>query len=133
MDYRDNFELGIAEFNEERFFECHDTFEFLWSEERGERKRFLQALIQGAVGLFHAKRRNPNGAQSQLAKSIEKLSDFPPAYLGVDVASLRSGLAAFLASIRESAVKGSTDYDPALIPKIVYVYDPDSMPDTQVG
>jgi predicted metal-dependent hydrolase len=133
MHYRDNFELGIAEFNDQRFFECHDTFEFLWTEERGERKRFLQGLIQGAVGLFHAMRRNPSGAQSQLVKSIEKLNEFPPTYLGVDVASLRNGLTAFLGSVRENSAKGTADYDPMLIPKIIYVYDPDSMPDTEVG
>jgi len=128
MDYRERFERGIAEFNEHLFFECHDTLEALWMEERGERRRFLQGVIQGAVGIFHASRRNFNGAESQLSRSIEKLAGYPPTFLGVDVASLRNGLDAFRDSIREYTAKGSLDYDPLLIPTIAYTYDPESMP-----
>ncbi len=127
MDYREQYELGIAEFNNGEYFECHDTFEDLWMHERGDQKRFLQGLIQGAVGIFHATRNNFNGSESQLTKAIDKLAGFPGRYSGVDVDALRNGLIALRLSIRKSTAKGSPSYNPDVIPKIDYVYDEATM------
>lgn len=124
MEYREQFELGIAEFNAGQFFECHDTFEELWMDERGERKRFLQGLIQGAVGIFHATRCNFTGAYSQLTKSLDKLTGFPAHYHGIDVDALRRGLEGVRDQIRDSVARGEPALDLAIIPKIIY--DPES-------
>lgn len=127
MEYREQYELGIAEFNEGKFFECHDTFEEIWMDERGERKRFLQGLIQGAVGIFHATRCNFTGAYSQLTKSLDKLTGFPAQYLGIDVDALRQGLEKVRAQIRDSVARGEPVFDTEVIPKIIY--DPTSITD----
>ncbi|MEO5928496.1 MAG: DUF309 domain-containing protein [Candidatus Kapaibacterium sp.] len=129
MSYRNQFELGIAEFNEGRYFECHDTFEDLWMQERGERKRFLQGLIQGSVGVFHATRHNYTGAESQLTKSLTKLVEYPDMFLGIDVGGFRKGLEAFREFIRRSMASGNPTYDPDLIPHMNYSYDPATMSD----
>jgi len=133
MRYLEQYERGIVEFNEGRFFECHDTLEELWMDERGERRRFLQGLIQGAVGLFHATGGNFTGANSQLTKALAKLDEYPPHFLGVDVASLRGGLRGALSEIRRRIALGEatalTELDPALIPAIDYTFDPASMSD----
>ena len=44
---------GIRYFNECDFFESHETWEELWTEYRGEARRFYQGLIQVAVALHH--------------------------------------------------------------------------------
>lgn len=125
MDYREQFELGIAEFNEGRYFECHDTFEEIWMDERGEPKRFLQGLIQGSVGIFHATRCNFTGAYSQLTKALDKLADFPGHYLGIDVQSLREGLERVRSAIRQGVERGETELDPSIFPQIIYNSDPE--------
>ena len=46
-------EKGIVEFNDEAFFECHDTLEEVWMEVRGQERLFFQGLVQVAVGYYH--------------------------------------------------------------------------------
>jgi len=123
---REQFEIGIAEFNEGRFFECHDTFEAMWMEERGEARRFLQGLIQGAVGILHATRGNLAGAASQLEKALAKLVEYPERYCGIDVDALRTDLAALRASFGSG--EGGLQFDPDLIPTIDYTHDPAALP-----
>ncbi|MEK9139339.1 MAG: DUF309 domain-containing protein [Bacteroidota bacterium] len=47
------FERGVEEFNSQRFFEAHDTWEELWRETTGPQRLFYQGLIQTAVGFYH--------------------------------------------------------------------------------
>lgn len=129
MTFRKQFELGITEFNGRKFFECHDTFEDLWMHERGERKRFLQGLIQGSVGIFHATRGNFAGADSQLTKALQKLDGYSETYLGVDLVNLRQGLREFQDFFRRSIAAGELKYNSDLIPTIRYTFDPETMDD----
>ena len=41
---------GIDEFNQQFFFECHETLEEIWLEEHGEERKFYQGIIQIAAG-----------------------------------------------------------------------------------
>ncbi len=95
--YEEQFALGVELFNTKQFFDCHDAFEELWMEERGERRLFLQALIQAAVGCYHLSNGNTTGAISQYQKSIAKLEQYPSSYLGVNAEDLASGLRSCLA------------------------------------
>lgn len=79
---------AIGEFNEGRFFECHDTLEAIWAESSGEEKRFLQGMIQVSVGFYHFFNGNPSGALSQWRRGAEKLSAFGPVHAGIDVGRL---------------------------------------------
>ncbi|MBI3329111.1 MAG: DUF309 domain-containing protein, partial [Nitrospinae bacterium] len=54
--------LGTLVFNAELFFEYHELLEEHWREAEGDPKRFLQGLIQVAVGLHHWQHGNYNGA-----------------------------------------------------------------------
>jgi hypothetical protein len=84
---------GIALFNGGRFFDAHEALEDVWRQAAGRRKRFLQALIQVAVGLHHHGRGNLAGARSLLARGGNKLAGYPSAYGGLDVARLRRAVA----------------------------------------
>ena len=75
------FARGIEQFNEGKFFECHETLEDYWNGLHGDDKLFVQGLIQAAVACHHALHGNWRGAASQFDKSIAKLARFgtPPA------------------------------------------------------
>ena len=76
---------GIRLFNEEEFFDSHETLEELWSEIIGEEKKFYQGLIQAAVALFHFDNENFGGARKLYVSSRQKLDVYRPHYLGVDL------------------------------------------------
>lgn len=83
-DEHDAFLLGVQQFNNGQFFECHDTWEEIWMEKRGEEKKFLQGLIQIAVGYSHASNGTFHAALSQLSKGADKLSGIPTHFFGID-------------------------------------------------
>ena len=93
LDFDDEYQKGIDLFNQREFFDCHDVFEELWHEERGERRLFLQGLIQAAVGCYHLSNGNTSGAVSQYVKSLDKLTKYGAEYLGLDLAQLCQDLA----------------------------------------
>jgi len=87
----DRFLKGVQEFNSELFFECHDTLEEIWNEERNpEIKKFYHGLIHIAVGFYHLTNLNFRGATSQLKKAIAKLNDYPEIYMNVKLSELLS-------------------------------------------
>ncbi|MAT39358.1 MAG: hypothetical protein CL946_07115 [Ectothiorhodospiraceae bacterium] len=82
------FQKGLEQFNAGEYFDCHDTWEELWRDIRGESRLFYQGLIQVAIGYYHAGNRNFKGAHSQLSKAIEKLSEYPDVYRQVPLRNL---------------------------------------------
>lgn len=96
-----DFIRGIEQFNRGEFFECHDTLEAIWAETAGRERRFLQGLIQIAVGFYHFENGNPSGALSQWSRGEEKLAPFPSGTGGVNL----SGLLHDLAEWKEAAVR----------------------------
>src|SRR6266404_4818715 len=68
---------GIDLFNAGRFYEAHEVLEDVWRESIGERKLFLQALVQLAVGFHHYTTDNVIGAQSVLQRGISNLAVYP--------------------------------------------------------
>lgn len=86
-------ERGVAQFNERRFYECHDTLEELWSGLRGGARDLVQGLIQVAVGFYHLGNGNRPGAVRLFDRGLERLARYPGAPAGLDLASLRAALA----------------------------------------
>lgn len=95
------FRSGIALFNRARFFDAHEVLEDVWRPARGRRRRFLQALIQVAVGLHHHSRGNLVGARSLLVRAADTLAPYPATYGGLRVAPLRASLDAWRAALAE--------------------------------
>ena len=52
---------GIDEFNQQLFFECHETLEEIWLEEHGEDRKFYQGIIQIAAGYYKLQQGVPVG------------------------------------------------------------------------
>src|SRR5258706_348843 len=53
---------GIEEFNQQLFFECHETLEELWLEERGEDRKFYRQGDNEVVSLAGVSLDIPAGA-----------------------------------------------------------------------
>lgn len=72
--------------NAKDFYECHEVLEACWLVEpkASERRLFYQALIQGAVAIYHALRKNYSGARMLYPKTLEKLEYYRPHYMGFD-------------------------------------------------
>ena len=111
-------EKGIVEFNDEAFFECHDTLEEVWMEVRGQERLFFQGLVQVAVGYYHLTCENYPGAEHLLERGIQKLEGFPPCQRGVDLADLVARASETLAEVLEIRAGKRAVYDPETIPKI---------------
>lgn len=79
---------GIEQYNAGYFFQAHETWEELWLQSPWPIRRFLQGLIQLAAAFVHLMRHEHPGTVGLLSAALEKLADFPPDYLGIDVARL---------------------------------------------
>ena len=83
---------GIELFNQQRFFEAHECFEYAWkapATDEAER-RFWKGLAQVAVGCCHIQRGNTVGAMALLERGVEHLRDYPSLHLGIDTPALSS-------------------------------------------
>jgi uncharacterized protein len=88
---------GIDEFNQQLFFECHETLEEIWLEEHGDDRKFYQGIIQIAAGYFKLQQGVPAGSIKLWRMGLEKIMPYAPAYLGLNLA------------LFTEAVKGSLD------------------------
>jgi uncharacterized protein len=99
---------GIDEFNQQLFFECHETLEEIWLEEHGEDRKFYQGIIQIAAGYYKLQQGVPVGAIKLWRTGIEKVETYGPIYLGVNVETLVKAVRANLAQL-ESGQPNTTD------------------------
>jgi predicted metal-dependent hydrolase len=94
---------GIELFNRGEYFEAHEALEDAWREGPADEKKFLQGLVQAAVGLHHFSRGNLVGARGVLARSVRNLEPFAPAHKSIDLDLLLESLRAWLACARDGA------------------------------
>lgn len=82
-------ECATRQFNEGRFFECHETLEEVWQQEKGELGALYKGIIQVAAGFVHAGRGNAKGANRLFTTALSYLAPFRPARaMGFDVERL---------------------------------------------
>ena len=81
--------LAVVQFNQGRFWECHETLEQIWLPEKYPLRLFYQGLIKAAVGLLHLGRRNRRGAAIKLQEAAYTLAPFQPHFMGIDICRLR--------------------------------------------
>ena len=110
---------GIAYFNECDFFEAHETWEELWTEYRGEGRKFYQGLIQAAVALHHFGNGNIRGAKKVYTTSRNYLETYPPFYEGLDLESFLAHYEQCFAEVLTSDEEfPKIDIDAETIPEI---------------
>jgi hypothetical protein len=94
---------GILLFNEGFYFECHELFEEMWKEKKGNEKVFLKGLIHAAVAFYHLEYENYKGAINYLMRSYKRLKEFEPIYLGVDIETFLVDLESYLKHFDKSS------------------------------
>lgn len=79
---------AIDQFNDGYWFESHETLEDLWQVTPLPERTFLQGIIQAAAALVHYARGEGPGIFKLLDAALDKLRDFEPEALGVNVSQL---------------------------------------------
>lgn len=81
-EYKDSIVRGINEYNDQHFWECHETLEDPWMEMLGDPYRdVIWAIIQVGTALFHFQNGNLAGAKGMLNKGQEKILRCEAAHL----------------------------------------------------
>jgi hypothetical protein len=66
-------EEGIHLFNEQKYWECHESLEEIWLEDRTDNARYIYwAVIQVAAACIHYRDKKLIGASGMIAKAKEK-------------------------------------------------------------
>lgn len=103
---------ALNQFNEEQFFECHETLETNWlKEENIEQRNLLQGIIHIAAAFLHYRKNNSVGYQRQLEKGLKKLDGVR---LGEYEKKLNTNLSEFYQSIGRIGSSSS-------LPKIQFI------------
>ena len=109
---------GIEEFNRGEFFECHEFLEDAWMEEPGRVRFLYQGILQVGVGFYHQQNGNWRGATGVLRSGIERLHEFEPETLGLDVAKLIRESRLCLEELERLGRERVREFDATLIPKV---------------
>ena len=104
------FERGIAEFNQQQFYACHDTLEAIWVDAPEADKRFYQGILQVAVGCYHLSNDNLRGAIILLGEAVRRLCDYQPDYQEVDVEQLLEQALALLEALQQLQPEQTQDF-----------------------
>ena len=101
---------GIAEFNQQEFYKCHDTLEALWMEAAAPEKTFYQGILQIAVGLYHLGNENWRGAVMLLGEGVSKLNYYQPSYFGINVDKLLIESSELLKNLQQAGPDKIVDF-----------------------
>ncbi|MGH2542370.1 MAG: DUF309 domain-containing protein [Ardenticatenaceae bacterium] len=85
---------GLEQWNTGRFYEQHETLEWLWRATPDPVRDMMKGIIQAGVGALHVQRRNRRGALGKWTGSIgylEPFVDMQP--YGIEVGDLRAQIA----------------------------------------
>lgn len=87
----------LAKFNAREFYECHDLLEELWMEDKSN--KFLQGMLQLAVGLYHFECGNLKGARWMFGNARKYLLRYAPVCWDLDVERVLQYIEACLAAL----------------------------------
>ena len=93
---------GIKLFNRQAFFEAHEVLEDVWRASPKSEKKFLQGMIQIAVGLHHYGNGNLVGARSLLGRAAQNLASYPENFGGIRMTQLLIRLAEWQQALAEN-------------------------------
>ena len=115
---RDQFCLGLSQFNKQEFFACHETLEKIWLNQEGGTKELLQGLIQLSVAYHHMLTGNSKGALRLLKRGLPRVAKYRPAALGLALSDLCEGAQTTLTQLENNP---ETCIDPSSIPRVRFL------------
>lgn len=101
----ESIKLGLALFNEERYWESHEALEQAWRRITGSEKEILQGVILIAVALVHLQKNETDITVSIMRRAYDKLNPYDGEYFGVDISILKSHVARMLSAGRPDFFK----------------------------
>ncbi|HEY1390928.1 MAG TPA: DUF309 domain-containing protein [Ktedonobacterales bacterium] len=110
--------LGIEQFNQREYFECHETLEALWNREPGTIRVLAKGILQVGVGCYHLLRGNHRGALLKLASGADYLEPFAPRCRRVEVALLIADARRLHAEVVALGSERLSEIDLSLLPII---------------
>ena len=81
---------GVFYFNNERFWESHESLEGVWKKCYGKEKELVQGIILLAVAFAHRQKNENSIGIGMLGRALEKLGDSPAVYGTIDVDRIRN-------------------------------------------
>ena len=81
---------GIFYFNNERFWESHESLEGVWKKCSGKEKELVQGLILVAVAFAHSQKNDDTIGLGVLERALEKLGNTDDEYHNIDVERIRN-------------------------------------------
>ena len=95
---------GIRLFNEQRFFECHETLEPYYQETEAENKPFLEGLIQLAAAFrLYREFGEIKGPVRMVHQALIRFENYQPAFLEVRVNELSQAAEAWAKAAEKAA------------------------------
>lgn len=82
-EYDDRYLAGFLFYNRADYFAAHEVWESLWMEAGPAERRFVQALIQASVSLYHLTRGNRTGAERLFASGRRYMMPYGIAHRGL--------------------------------------------------
>jgi uncharacterized protein len=104
----DAFWLGVNQFNQQQFYDCHDTLEAVWIEAEPGEKNFYQGILQIAVAIYHLGNQNRRGAMILMGEGLNRLRSYSPSYATVDVERLMIDTSALLRHVQQSEAEAES-------------------------
>jgi uncharacterized protein len=98
MESADAIKLGLALFNEERFWESHEALEAAWRKSSGSEKEVLQGVILLAAALVHLQKSEQDITLSIMKRAYEKLEKYHNEYFSISLPALKEKVLAMLSS-----------------------------------
>jgi predicted metal-dependent hydrolase len=111
---------AIAQFNDGYWFESHETLEDLWQVTPLPERTLFQGIIQAAAAFVHYARGEYEGVIKLLDASLEKLREFAPSHLGIDVGAVVEDLERCRREFEELGPEQVAEWDEVRAPRISF-------------
>jgi len=98
MENTEAVKLGLALFNEERYWESHEALEAAWRKSNGSEKEVLQGIILLAAALVHLQKSEQDITLSVMKRAYGKLEKYNNEHFGIDLSALKEKVMAMLSS-----------------------------------
>jgi predicted metal-dependent hydrolase len=112
--------LALEQFNNGYWFESHETLEDLWQETSLPERTMFQGIIQASAALVHFARGEYPGIMKLLDAAIDKLQEFRPSHLGIDVDALIRDLERVRAEFEALGEARFLQWDERTAPRVLF-------------
>jgi hypothetical protein len=98
MENTEAVKLGLALFNEERYWESHEALEAAWRKSSGSEKEILQGIILIAAALVHLQESEQDITLSVMKRAYEKLEKYDNEHFGINLSPLKEKVMGMISS-----------------------------------